>query len=208
MNNELLSSQPGGDSPVPSTSFSIQDESALIKACHQRNQEAFALLVRTYQRLLFTLAWQILQDDEQAKTITQDTFLAAWEALPSLSADANVSLWLFHLICQRCLHQRISGQGKNAKRDAIHQQENSPQRARGAQEYLPYLPILPRVVVILRYMQGLSYEEIALVLTLPIRTVKTSLFRARNLLKGLVQTHHLSGPSFQEGEQKMEIPGP
>lgn len=196
MNNELLSSQPEGTGEAPSVLFSAQDDVALIKACHQRNQEAFALLVRSYQRLLFTLAWQILQDDEQARTITQDTFLAAWETLPSLPTDANVSLWLFHLICQRCLHLHISGPGRNARRDAIHQQENSRQRARRAQEYLPYLPTLPRVVVILRYVQGLNYEEIALVLTLPICTVKTHLFRARNLLKELIQTHHLSGPSF------------
>jgi len=62
-----------------------------------------------------------------------------------------------------------------------------------------------RVVVILHYVQGLSYEEIAQVLTLPIRTVKTHLFGARNLLKAHLQPHHLSGSSLKEGEEQISI---
>lgn len=186
MNDELLSSQSEGASSVPSISLSTQDDVTLIKACQQRNQEAFALLVRRHQRLLFTLALHILQDDEQARTITQDTFLAAWEALPSLPADINVSLWLSHLICQWCLHQRqqqIPKAEGSAKKDVTQRRESHHRQARGVQAYLPYLPTILRVVVILRYAQGLSYEEIALVLSLPIRTVKTHLFGARNLLR-------------------------
>jgi hypothetical protein len=68
------------------------DDVSLIKASQQRNQEAFALLVCKYQRPLFTLAWYILLDEEEASTITQDTFLAAWPG------DADVLLWLSRLI--------------------------------------------------------------------------------------------------------------
>jgi RNA polymerase sigma-70 factor, ECF subfamily len=200
MNNELFSSQSEGASQVPSISLSAQNDIALIKACQQRHQEAFALLVRKHQRRLFALAWHILQDDEQARTITQNTFLAAWEALPSLPTETNnISLWLFHLMCQRCLHQRrqqTSEPGRNAKKDMAQQQESHQMQAGSVAEYLPHLPTIIRVVVILHYVQGLSYEEIAQVLTLPIRTVKTHLFGARNLLKELLQTQHLSGPSF------------
>lgn len=207
MNNDFLSFQPDGANLRGSVSLCAQDEVALIKACQQHNQEAFALLVRKHQRPLFTLAVSLLQDDELAAIITQDTFLAAWEALPSLPADANVVLWLSHLIYQRCLHEHQqrypTSRRRNAKREATQQRESQQKPARGVQASLPYLPTIPRVIVILRYVQGLNYEEIALVLTLPIRTVKMYLFGARNLLKTQMQIPPPSGLSLKEGEQKV-----
>jgi RNA polymerase sigma-70 factor (ECF subfamily) len=207
MNNDFLSSQSDGASQSRPVSLCAQDEVALIKACQQHNQEAFALLVRKHLRPLFTLAVSLLQDDELAAIITQDTFLAAWEALPSLPAEANVALWLSHLICQRFLHehqQRSSApRRRNAKREAIQRRENQRTLVRGVQASLPYLRTLPRVIVILRYVQGLTYEEIAWVLTLPIRTVKMHLFGARNLLKTQMQIPPLSGLSLEEGKQQV-----
>ena len=207
MNNDFLSFRPDEASQSRSVSLFAQDNVALIKACQQHNQEAFALLVRKHQRRLFTLAVSLLQDDEQAAIITQDTFLAAWEALPSLPADANIALWLSHLISQRCLHkhqQRSSApRRRNARREAIHRRENQRALARGVQASLPCLPTIPRVIVLLRYVQGLTYEEIALVLTLPIRTVKMHLFGARTLLKTQMPIPPLSGLSLEEGEQKI-----
>lgn len=211
MNNDVFLFQPGGASQGRSVSLSAQDDISLIKASQQHNQEAFALLVRKHQRSLFTLAVSLLQDDDLASTITQDTFLVAWEALPSLPTGTNIALWLSHLIYQRCLHehpQRFpASRRRNAKTEAAHRRESHSQQARGVQTSLPHLPTIPRVIVILRYVQGLNYEEIALVLTLPIRTVKMHLFGARNLLKAQIQIPLLSGSSINEDGQKASDPG-
>jgi DNA-directed RNA polymerase specialized sigma24 family protein len=61
-----------------------------------------------------------------------------------------------------------------------------------AAEYLPHLPTISRMVVVLRYLHQRTYEEIALVLSLPIRTIKIHLFGTRTFLKEQMQVHHLS----------------
>jgi len=207
MNNDFFSFQPGGASQGRSVSLFAQDDVSLIKACQQHNQEAFALLVRKHQRSLFTLAVSLLQDDELASTITQDTFLAAWKVLPSLPAGTNIALWLSHLIYQRCLHEHPQRFPAFKRRKATHRRESHCQQARGVQASLPHLPTIPRAIVILHYVQRLSYEEIALVLTLPIRIVKMHLFGARNLLKAQTQIPPLSGSSIKEDEHKVSDPG-
>lgn len=203
MNNNLRSSQPERTFLVPRISFPAQDDVSLIKASQQGDQEAFSLLVRKHQRPLFTLAWHLLQNDEQARIITQDTFLAAWKMLSALPRDVTLSLWLSHLLYQRCMQQLkqcIPGQG----RDTAHQRESHPQQeAMDAGADLSSLPTISRAVVVLRYVQGLSYEEIALVLTLPIRMVKAHLFGARTWLKEQLRAHYLSDSLSQEEKQRM-----
>ena len=211
MNNNVLSSQPERVSQVPRVSLSAQDDVSLVKASQQGNQEAFALLVRKHQRPLFTLAWSILQNEEEASAITQDAFLAAWKTLPSLPGDADVSLWLSRLIYQQCLHQRKQRKpkhGLHTTMDGIHRRERPQPQALSAAEYLPHLPTISRVVVVLRHLHQRTYEEIALVLSLPIRTIKIHLFEARTVLKEQMQVHQLSALPARGCEQKMQMTPP
>ncbi|GHO48908.1 RNA polymerase sigma factor [Ktedonospora formicarum] len=185
MKNNIRSSQSAQVSLGSPTSLWAQDDVSLIKASQHRDQEAFALLVRKYQRPIFTLAFYILQDAEEASILTQETFLAAWKALPLLPRDAPFSLWLLRLTYQQCIQQQkqqTPGQGWQSKWHATYRQERRSQQTTIEREDLSMLPTISRVVLILRYLQALTYEEIALVLSLPIRTVKAHLFRARTFL--------------------------
>jgi len=211
MNNDVLSSQPERVSLTPCVSLSAQDDVSLLRASQQGDQEAFALLVRKYQRPLFTLAWSLVQDEEKASVITQDTFLAAWKALPSWPGDADILLWLSRLAYQQCLHprkQRKPEHGLHTTMDGAYRRERPQPQTLSAAEYLPHLPTISRVVVVLRYLHQRTYEEIALVLSLPIHTIKIYLFGARTFLKEQMQVHHLSASHARGCEREMQMTPP
>jgi len=180
------------------TSYTEQDEALLIDASKRGDQDAFAQLVQRYQRRTFNLAFRILQQYDEASEITQETFLAAWQGLPSFRGDARFPTWLYRIAYNCSLKQLEQRKRDRALQDAI-QAEQSLMHADDSasadsvlevhdrqsmvHEQLSSLPAKYRIVLILRHLHEMTYEEIAETLTMPIGTIKTHLFRARNLLK-------------------------
>lgn len=177
------------------TSASIeQDDAALVIASKAGNQDAFALLVQRHQRRVFNLVYRMLQQYEEANEVTQETFLAAWQGLPSFRGDARFSTWL-HRIAYNCALKQIEQRNRDTALQVAMQAEviDTDERV-GAEleihdrqalvrEHISTLPAKYRVVLVLRHLQEMTYEEMAEILTMPIGTIKTHLFRARNLLK-------------------------
>ena len=174
-----------------------QDDVLLVAASKRGDQEAFALLVQRYQRRVFNLVFGMLQQYEEASEITQETFLAAWQGLPAFRGEARFSTWL-HRIAYNCalkqLEQRRRDKALQEAMEAEQMVDGGGERhadsiieshARQAlvHEQLSQLPAKYRIVLILRHLQEMTYEEMAEILTMPIGTIKTHLFRARNLLK-------------------------
>ena len=181
------------------TSSSIeQDDTLLVAASKQGDQDAFAQLVQRYQRRVFNLVFRMLQQYEEASEITQETFLAAWQGLPSFRGDARFPTWLYR-IAYNCSLKQLELRKRDKALQAAMQEEQLLERAGDdhradaeleardrqalVQEHLSQLPAKYRMVLILRHLQEMTYEEMAEILTIPIGTIKTHLFRARNLLK-------------------------
>jgi RNA polymerase sigma-70 factor (ECF subfamily) len=152
------------------------------------------------------MALGMLQDDDEASGITQEAFVAAWRGLPALRGEARFATWLYRIAYQCCVRQlerrtqeraRHSAmqaeqmlEGVNNEKQAVDTREGHDQQAI-VRETLDTLPTMYRMVLILRHLQDLTYEEMADILTMPIGTIKTQLFRARNLLKErLLAQHH------------------
>jgi RNA polymerase sigma-70 factor (ECF subfamily) len=182
-----------------------QDDLVLVAASKNGDQEAFAQLVQRYQRLIFNLVYRMLQQYEETTEITQETFLAAWQGLPSFRGDARFSTWLYRIAYNCSLKQLELRKRDRALQIALEaektlektndeQRENAELDARDrqilVQEHLSHLPTKYRIVLILRHLQDMTYEEMAEILTMPIGTIKTHLFRARNLLKERLQSFH------------------
>ncbi len=182
-----------------------QDDFLLVAASKNGDQEAFAQLVQRYQRLVFNLVYRMLQQYEEATEITQEAFLAAWQGLPSFRGDARFPTWLYRIAYNCSLKQLELRKRDRALQVALEAQEtlenaDDEQRENAAldahdrqiliQEHLSHLPAKYRIVLILRHLQDMSYEEMAEILTMPIGTIKTHLFRARNLLKERLQSLH------------------
>jgi RNA polymerase sigma-70 factor (ECF subfamily) len=174
------------------------DDAELVIASRSGDQDAFAQLVQRHQRRVFNLVFRMLQQYEEASEITQETFLAAWQGLPAFRGDARFSTWLYRIAYNCCMKQlelRKRDRALQVAMQAEHilQQRNADDRARDEleahgfqdliREHLSMLPAKYRIVLVLRHLQDMTYEEMAEILTMPIGTIKTHLFRARNLLK-------------------------
>src|SRR5579859_7094887 len=184
---------PGAVSPI-----SEQDDAYCVAASKRGDQDSFARLVQQHQRRVFNLVFRMLQHYEEANEVTQETFLAAWQGLPSFRGDARFSTWLYRIAYNCALkqleqrkrdkavqigvqaEQLIANAGQEQRVDA---ELESHARQALVHEQLANLPAKYRVVLVLRHLQDMTYEEMAEILTMPVGTIKTHLFRARNLLK-------------------------
>jgi RNA polymerase sigma-70 factor (ECF subfamily) len=156
----------------------------------------------------------MLQNYEEASETTQETFLAVWQGLPSFRGEARFSTWLYRIAYNCCLKQleqrkrdKILQKAIQAERMPdlnIEEQANAELEAYACQalirNQLSALPTKYRIVLILRHLQEMTYEEMAEILTLPIGTIKTHLFRARNLLKERLEAFEREWSSRTRGE--------
>ncbi|MEX2221766.1 MAG: sigma-70 family RNA polymerase sigma factor [Candidatus Rokuibacteriota bacterium] len=156
---------------------------------------AFEELVMTYQHRLFGVALRMLGNAGEAQEVAQEAFIRAHRALPRFRGDAKLSTWLYAITSRLCLSRLASGERRLARQgeDALLRLSDSapgPDAAleRGEleaalQRAIAELPEDRRIVVVLRDLEGLSYEEIAQVLELELGTVRSRLHRARADLK-------------------------
>jgi RNA polymerase sigma-70 factor (ECF subfamily) len=180
------------------SSCTEQNDAFLVAASKQGDQDAFAQLVQRYQRRIFNLVFRILQQYDEATEITQETFLAAWQGLPSFRGDARFPTWLYRIAYNCSLKQLEHRRRDRALHAAIQAEQvlqhvddsmradtelEAHDRQTMIQEQISNLPAKYRIVLVLRHLQEMTYEEMAEALTMPIGTIKTHLFRARNLLK-------------------------
>lgn len=185
--------------PGAVTSPVERDDMQLVTASKNGDQDAFSLLVQRYQRRVFNLVFRMLQHYEEASEVTQEAFLAAWQGLPSFRGDARFSTWLYRIAYNCALKQLETRKRDKALHTALQAEQtlevDDPKgsllelldKQEMVQEQLSQLPPKYRIVLVLRHLQDMTYEEMAEVLTMPIGTIKTHLFRARNLLKERLQ---------------------
>jgi RNA polymerase sigma-70 factor, ECF subfamily len=191
------------------SSQSEQEDTQLVKASQQGDQDAFAALVSLHQRRVFNMVLRMLQDYEEASEITQEAFLAAWLGLPSFRGEARFSTWLYRIAYHCALKQLERRKRERFLQAAIEAEQileevNKQKQAEDilelrtrkaiVREQLEKLPAKYRSVLILRHLQEMTYEEIADILTIPFGTIKTHLFRARHLLKERLLAQHISEP--------------
>jgi RNA polymerase sigma-70 factor (ECF subfamily) len=163
------------------------------------DRQAFEELVITYQHRLFAVAARMLGSRAEAEEIAQETFLRAHRALPDFRGDARLGTWLYGIASRLCLNRLASSERRLARRDddaladavapgpdAAARLERSELEA-ALREAIAALPEERRIVVILRDIEGLSYEEIAEALQLEPGTVRSRLHRARMDLKAKLE---------------------
>lgn len=172
------------ETPVPS-------DDDLIAAAIAGNADAFGCLVERYERAVYHLAYRTLRDVEDAKDAAQEAFFKAYRALRTFRPGATFSTWIFtityHACCDRLnRRKRFSGDQLPDRADPSAGPEQQTEAADDAQRLRSAIDTLPekyRTVITLFHLQGKQYEDIAAVLGLPMGTVKTHLFRAKELLR-------------------------
>jgi RNA polymerase sigma-70 factor (ECF subfamily) len=156
---------------------------------------AFEELVMTYQHRVFGVALRMLGNRAEAEDVAQEAFVRAHRALGEFRGDAKLSTWLYAITSRLCLNRLASGERRMTRQgeDALLRLSDAGPRPDAAQERreletalgraIAELPEDRRIVVVLRDLEGLSYEEIAQVLELELGTVRSRLHRARAELK-------------------------
>ncbi|MBI3988174.1 MAG: sigma-70 family RNA polymerase sigma factor [candidate division NC10 bacterium] len=177
----------------------LEEEAKLLEACRRGDQEAFKGFVLKYQHQIFSVAFRMLRDQAEAEDVAQEVFLKAFSALGGFRGESKLSTWLYRITSRLCLN-RLKARKKDAARllqDDPVLMENSPTPPDRALEERELRALLERelqglseeqrIVLVLRDIQGLSYEEIAFVLGIELGTVRSRLHRARMALKERVE---------------------
>jgi RNA polymerase sigma-70 factor, ECF subfamily len=157
---------------------------------------AFEELVTTYQHRVFGVAVRMLGSPTEAEEVAQETFLRAHRALADFRGDAKLSTWLYAIASRLCLNRLASNEGRMSRAraeglDRLPAGEGGEpgadlersEREVALHRAIAELPEERRMVVVLRDLEGLAYDEIAAALSLELGTVRSRLHRARLDLK-------------------------
>lgn len=176
------------------------DDRVLVRRVQRGDREAFAALVTRHQRYVYNLAYRLLRDPSEAEDLAQEAFLRAWRGLGNFRGEAKFTTWLYRIVTNLCYNRLNSLRRQLLDTDVDDvdtlalSSDKDPATAVEAAERRAFLhrqiaalPEKYQLVITLFYLQEFSYQEIAQVLDLPLGTVKTHLFRARERLKRQIQ---------------------
>jgi len=182
----------------------VDNEQALLQRAQKGDQDAFAALVDEHQRYIYNLALRVLKDEDEALDLTQETFVRAWAALPNFRGQSQFRTWLYRIVTNLCynrlpnLRRSLTDLGDDVIAEIPETDLAFDNPARGfesrelrshLQDAIGNLDENYRLLISLRYQNELSYEEIANMLNLPLGTVKTGLFRAKEQLRHALETY-------------------
>jgi RNA polymerase sigma-70 factor (ECF subfamily) len=162
-------------------------DAALVARAQAGDEKAFALLVDRYGPMVLSLAYSSTLSRMDAEDLAQETFLVAWRGLSRFRGDAAFSTWLYGLARSRCADRarRAGARPRLAVRadtETIQVASGDPARRKTALAILAAagrLPMPQRQAVLMRDMQGLSYDEIATLQDVPVGTVRSRIAGAR-----------------------------
>lgn len=185
----------------------MKDQENIIARARRGDADAFEQLVIAYRDQVFRLALRMCGNEADADEVAQEAFLSAWKALPNFRGESQFSTWLYQLTTHAAIDLMRREKRQIAAADITEvsaadpapspqqQAEQSEQREIVRDAILQLAPE-QREVVVLRFMEELSYEEIGAVLKLPSGTVKSRLNRAKAQLKEILSK---SGNLFGAG---------
>jgi RNA polymerase sigma-70 factor, ECF subfamily len=182
-------------------------EAALVERCAAGEQSACAELVSGHERMVFQLAFHMLGDRDEALDLSQDVFLSVFRTIHKFRGQSALKTWIYRIVInharnrQRWWRRRhkadqVSLDAHMAAHGELPQvgDDTSPDRALARKQLaerlwsaLDGLPFDQRTVIVLREIEGMSYEEIAFSSGVAVGTVKSRLTRARQTLRRQLQ---------------------
>jgi RNA polymerase sigma-70 factor (ECF subfamily) len=176
-----------------------------LEACRRGDREAFRALYEAYKDRVYSLAFYMLGGDRAgASDITQQVFVKLLTSLSQFRGDARFSTWLHRLVVNACLDGRRSAERRQASSDPAllealvaphspHLDLAQAERSAAVQRALSQLAPPFRMVILLRYFEERSYEDIAAVLNCSVGTVASRLNRAHRVLAKLLAPVRVGG---------------
>ena len=177
-------------------------DQALVERAQKGEHKAFELLVSKYQRRLTRLLSRFIKDEHEVNDVAQEALIKAYRALPNFRGESAFYTWLYRIGINTAKNYLVS-QGRRAPTSTSLDSEeaenfedgdqlrdiNTPERlmmtrqiGETVDEAMAALPEELRTAIMLRELEGLSYEEIANIMECPIGTVRSRIFRAREAI--------------------------
>ncbi len=181
-----------------------RDEKSLIALAKEGNVEAYEMLISQYEKKIYSLCLHLLKDAEEAYDAAQEVCIKVWKQIHLFEGQAKISTWIYRIATNQCLD--ILRKNKNRRQDISLFQESqdgedewviekehkeigvAEQIEKKELQEIVHLGIQElqedyQVILVLRDIEGYSYEEIAEILYVSLGTVKSRLSRARQALK-------------------------
>ncbi len=194
-----------GVKPIPAITWADANdrEAVLVTQCVVGDEQACSELVSAHQRMVYQLAFHLLADHNEALDLSQEVFLQVFRMLPRFRGQSSLRTWIYRIVvnqaknrqrwwrrrhraAQVSLDEHIAAHGElpaernGTQPDRVFGQRELAERLKSA---LLALPFDQRTAIVLREIDGLSYEDIAFSQGVAVGTVKSRLARARELLR-------------------------
>ncbi len=174
----------------------VDPDRELVERARMGERSAFDLLVARYRRRLLRLVLRLLRDQAEAEDVVQETFLKAFRALPRFRGEAAFYTWLYRIALNGARNAILRRRQRSAPSGVVPAQLTAPVPEVGTPESMllskqvmqtidaamEALPLELRTAIVLREIEGLSYEEIAQIMECPLGTVRSRIFRAREAI--------------------------
>lgn len=174
----------------------------LVERVQAGEREAFGLLVSKYQRKLLRLVMRLVRDPAEAEDVTQEAFIKAYRALPNFRGESAFYTWLYRIGVNTAKNWLVAhgrrmptvsdisdDDTEGIEGSVLLRDDETPDRVLMSRQIgetvnaaMDALPEDLRTAISLREIEGMSYEEIAQVMDCPIGTVRSRIFRAREVI--------------------------
>lgn len=186
------------------------DDLALVRRCQSGDDQAFRALVLKYQRKVFSIAFALVKDREEAMDIAQDAFLRVHRRIGDFKAESSFYTWLYRITRNLAIDRLRARRGQEQELDEgagweLERAEpgfisrhlgTNPQKGLLRKELaekiagaLGELPEKHREILVLREVEGMSYEELATTLEIPKGTVMSRLYHARAKMQAILKEY-------------------
>jgi len=171
------------------------------RKAYSRNAEEFENLASQEEKKVYAACYHMMGNREDALDCAQEAMLRAFRSFSSFRGDAQFSTWIIRIamnVCTDALRKRRDAVSLDAMRadqgfdpkdhgPGVYAQLETKERKRLLREALAQLPAEMRQMIVLRDVEGMSYEEVARVLDMPLGTVKSRISRAREKLSTILK---------------------
>ena len=173
----------------------------LVERVQKGEKAAFDILVRKYEHKLANVISRYIRDPSEVLDVSQEAFIKAYRALPNFRGESAFYTWLYRIAINTAKNHLVAAGRRPPKDDIDAQDAEQFEAGSGLKEYatperlvlsdelavtiqdaIDELPEELRVAIVLRELEGLSYEEIASAMECPIGTVRSRIFRARDAI--------------------------
>ncbi len=174
-----------------------QDEKAVIRRCLDGDRDSYSVLVDRYKTMVYNVAFRMVGDEDTAKDLAQESFIAAYAGLEHFRFGSKFSSWLYSIVLNKCrdhlklakdtvptdeIAEVLPDSGTSPEQDAsARQSRDALQRA------LDALPEEYREVLVLKHIEELDYEEISAITGAGIAALKVRAHRGREMLKKVLE---------------------